>query len=487
MYGVSSFNSFTPQFSSVYEPVTPICSLNTMLISSGLPTGWVLQSGTVNFATDGIRKYMNYPAGGVGFLTTSATKTYYTGTNSGASSVFVIRFNNLGPISSIALSGKVSSSTLDPLTTYLFFNSYVMSQGGSFKGIPPSILSGRNQFVCVVYTWNKTSGSCYLNGVNIGTNTITAQTSKTFVDGASKFTVKNALSTTTANFDVIYYGAYDVELSQNQVSRIYNSVAPLLDLGAPAPQITFSSTFTSFTAPTSPIVQFSVYDYALTNGATFSSWNNSGVQPMNMSVDGQGRKFLSFYTVGSSITKNFTVNTQLYTNQASTVAMVMRINQSSNELSNPLALFNLSGINTFYLSYPYPFGSCSKLFGFDATDGQTAGDAYAPPVNTVSNYIGRFALFVYIWNGTYSALYINNVFIGQAHLGSGFNSSGDKTSFLTSCQIGLINQNLMGANSVDITYAGFWDRAINASEMNTLYTSCNMLLDLGATAPIQSS
>ena len=60
MYGPSSFNSFPPQFSAVYEPTTPICSMNAMNIA-GLagggqePAGWTILNGTVDFGTDGTR------------------------------------------------------------------------------------------------------------------------------------------------------------------------------------------------------------------------------------------------------------------------------------------------------------------------------------------------------------------------------------------------------------------------------------------------
>ena len=328
----------------------------------------------------------------------------------------------------------------------------------------------------------------YLNGVQV--SKVTGLSTLQYVDFNTNFTIRNPIRA-FSNFDVIYHATYDIALTPNQVKLIHNSVAPLLDLGAPGPALAYGSTFSAFTVPSGPIVQFNANDYTLNNGAVWgaSGWAATRTQQINMSVDGGGRKFLSFYKNGASISKNFTVNTLMDTNKGSTIAVLMRINSSSSEPVTNIPIVNVSGLNTFYLTYPYPLGSSSKLLAYDtnAFSPQRPDQCYSPPIDTFNSYLGRFCLFVYTWSNTTTSLYVNNVQVGQASLGTGVYTYGDQASFITAFQIGILNATVIGDNSVDVSYVGFWDRAITQTEMTNLYNSCSMLTDMDSTSLIQSS
>ena len=124
---LSSFNSFTRRFTSVFEPVTPVCSLNALAIdaasgSSVVPVEWSLFSGSIPFVNDGIRKYFRFPlsATASAFRFNIANRQINYATNGGMTHIVVVRLNstNAPPNTSVgsALISQIGVSGFQPIT-----------------------------------------------------------------------------------------------------------------------------------------------------------------------------------------------------------------------------------------------------------------------------------------------------------------------------------------------------------------------------------
>lgn len=170
----------------------------------------------------------------------------------------------------------------------------------------------------------------------------------------------------------------------------------------------------------------------------------------------------------------------MYTNQGYSFSMILRINQFTNGGQN--ALFS-SGLMNFYLNNEYTTGSgqlvtdnFTYLCGVSTIGGQTDNNTLS--LTPTSFPLNKFFLVSYVVSGTVASVYINNVRMGFKTI-PGL-SGGNATGLATSASIGLSHNNVFGtiSDNVDIMYASFYDRALNTTEMTSLYNSCNMLLDI---------
>ena len=217
---------------------------------------------------------------------------------------------------------------------------------------------------------------------------------------------------------------------------IYNSIAPLLDVGPSAPLYSITSAFSSLVLPASPIIAFNAYDYTtLTNGASWvngGSWFASPVQPLKFYIDTSGRKYINFSSPGAQLTKVYTITTNMWGNSGLSFAFLMRIN-SLGPNDSPNNLFN-TGVCTYELTKN--LGATTKyLYGFTSAGGETSSTGYGVPIATLNTYIGSFMLVVQTQSGSTTSTYLNASLVGQ-QTGTSINTGGNVSGLITSCNIG---------------------------------------------------
>ena len=501
----SSFNSFTRRFTSVFEPVTPVCSLNALAISSPsgpsvVPSGWTLFSGTVSFINDGIRKYFRFPSDVVEnvlrFNQPNVMINY--GDGNGATYILVVRLNATNvPIGTIMTSSLIahvpnpgSITGLMPIQAINGDAVLPLGPAGNTKAVCPhrTTTIGKNRFIFVAHTL--TNGATtptvvtYLDGKRIGvttsgftnlTNITTASTA--YTSCRNGFTGGGA----TLDHDLMYYAHYSRPLSDNDIKRVFNSIAPVMETAAPL--YTTVTPFTSISVPSAPLFEFNAFGYTQTNGQSYvagtSGWVGNGVQSLNWSVDGVGRRYLNFNTNNATLTKSYTVSSSMFTNQGYSFVLLVRLNQFTNGGQN--ALFS-TALAKFYLNYEYSSSSSGQFvvptFLYLTASSTLGGQQNADMADTSSFQTNKFMLLSYVVSGSVASIYINNVrmtFKTVTPVGSG----GNQASFATTATIGLQHQGVLGpvTNNIDVSYMSFHDRPLNTTEMTTLYNSVAMLLD----------
>lgn len=478
---IPTFNNYTSGFSAVYEPFTPKMVMNALLLSGSsgggqIPSGWSV-TGSIPFVNEGNgRKYLQFPR------STTPTNMYSSiaagvgvsyGSNKGGTNVFVIRVKASKDTTSSVNNILVSSGLIRP--AFAMYNKLIGTWSTSITSyaIPASLLVGMNEFVVITQVISTVYGTkMYLNGQLFSTS---ASFPSSLLDSSASGTLYITQQDTTSQtaYDLMYYANYDTPLSQNQVQRIYNSVAPLLSVGPSAPMYTTTTSFTNLVLPASPIVAFNAYDYTLTNGATWvngGSWTGTIGQTFIYYVDASGRRYVTFNANATGLTKPITATTLMYTNAGYTFATIIRVN-AYDPVADPNNIFS-SGIFTFNLSKSVS-STMRYLGGFAQNAGQSAQNGIV--ASSFSQYKGCFMLVVQRQNSLTSCqTYINNQLVGTVT--NTLTSGGNQSLLSTSVSIGL-NSSLLTTNALDVMYMGFWDRPISDAEMNNLFTSCFMLLD----------
>ena len=494
---LSSFNSFSRKFTSVYEPVTPICVLNPQTVSSGLPTGWTLNSGGVNFVNEGTRKYYKFPMNQgqgvidrVQFNIPNVVMNY--GTNGGYTHILAVRLNSTnnplisqGTVPALVVQSGVPGfagiSTVNSGATCLL----VGANGSSCPNVSTTL--GKNKFFFIAHSLDNSTGQLYsyFEGKLYYVSAYTPAQNGTTSSGAyiSVKTAWNLGASYGVDCDVLYFAHYDRPLSQNDIKKVFNSIAPLLEIGTESPLFTTATSFSALNVPSTPLFEFNAFNYTQTNGQSYlagtTGWNANAVQNLYWGVDTIGRRYINFNQNFASITKNYTVNSAMYTNQGYTVAMILRVNNFTNGGKN--ALFT-TGLTTFYLNDEYITGTTlvtdnfNYLCAVSSIGGQTdTNTAYLAPTSFSLN---KFMLVCYVMSGSTASVYINNKRMSQKTVPT--LTGGDTTGLATSATLGLSHNNVFGTptNSVDFMYASFYDRALTTTEMTSLFNSCNMLLDI---------
>jgi hypothetical protein len=499
----SAFNSFSRIFTAVYEPVTPICVLNPQTVSSGLPAGWALSTGAVNFANEGTRKYCRFPmtpgatvADRIQYSIPSTPINY--GTNGGMTYILVVRMNSTNalygspgniPVSMVSPQGISGMQNITPS-----YNGGACVFGAPANGYvypSPTIMIGKNKFHFIAHTVNNSTSQIvnYFEGKRYGALSTTNLTNITSTATAF-FTIKTTWGfglTTGIDYDMLYFAHYDRPLSENDIKRVYNSIAPLMG-NTVSPLFTTATPFSSLNRPSSPLFEFNAFNYTQTNGQSYaagtSGWVANTVQNLYWGVDGLGRRYLNFNQNFAGISKDYTVNSSMYTNQGYTVAMILRVNSFTNGGQN--CLFS-SGLANFYLNNQYTASSAggalvsdnfNYLCAVSSIGGQTdANTVYLAPTSFSLN---KFMLVCYVVSGSTASVYINNVRMSQRTIPT--LTGGNATGLATSATLGLSHNNaglgVVPLDSVDFMYASFYDRALTTTEMTTLFNSCSMLLDV---------
>jgi hypothetical protein len=452
------------------------------------PTGWT-KIGTIPFVSDGIRNYYQ-------FGPTTTTQTFQSsgvgqvlkyGSRNGATHIICVRITKADTLTPATPQTFSCPSGSGAIMTLLYNNLFGLWQSQTQNFPPPlSYAFGRNAFVFYALVMPNTPKGilCYLNDKYYSKGTVSPPGMVDATLASGNYTFKNPDLTGGTAFDLLYFAHYDRPLVPNQISRIYNSIAPLLDVGPIAPIYTSPSSFTSLNIPGTPILQWNAFSFGLTNGASYNGaggWGDNGIQQMNMVVDSAGRNYLSFTNAGETLVSSYTISPKMFTNGGMTFAFLMSVNSLANERMSPVKILSIGAVADFYLSYVFPSGlsqAYSLLVGLDEYDGQLPGDCSSCPQSALTSYLGQYKLYIYNWNTTFSTLYVNNQIVVSGNHGNGLSSGADKTSLNTSVQFGFLNQaGITGNSSFDLSYFGFWDRSLTSTEMNALYASCSMLLE----------
>ena len=377
----SSFNSFTRRFTSVFEPVTPVCSLNALAINSAsagsgvIPPGWTLFSGSIiPFVNDGIRKYFRYPISTTlaAFRTLLANRQINYATNGGMTHIMVVRMNASSNPATQTVSGAMilpTFSVCPPVNALVNGGTCVLGTGNAPQCPSGAITFGKNRFIFIAHTLTNGATSptvvTYLDGIRFGVTT-SGYTNMTNVttgatDSIGSRNIPNVTGTGVAlDYDLMYFAHYDRPLSDNDIKRVFNSIAPVMETAAPL--YTTVTPFTSISVPSAPLFEFNAYGYTQTNGQSYvagtSGWVGNGVQSLNWSVDGVGRRYLNFNTNNATLTKSYTVSSSMFTNQGYSFVLLVRLNQFTNGGQN--ALFS-TALAKFYLNYEYSSSSSGQF------------------------------------------------------------------------------------------------------------------------------
>lgn len=167
----SPFNSFTRRFGTIFEPYTPVVSMNAMLATGSMPPGgWSLVAGDVPLVNDGIRKYMRFPGGASGPRQIVAGEdTFNTkyGTNGGGSTtVIVIRINNCSVSSTMTTTLIFSIEAVNTSSISLVGgNRFIYPSTFSSIGTPKFQAVEVNKFMCFTLVQQNSDRSyvSYLN------------------------------------------------------------------------------------------------------------------------------------------------------------------------------------------------------------------------------------------------------------------------------------------------------------------------------------
>jgi hypothetical protein len=422
------------------------------------------------------------------------------GDGNGATYILVVRLNAtnlpMGSIMTTSLIAHVpnpgSITGLMPIQAINGDTVLPLGPAGNTKAVCPhrTTTIGKNRFIFVAHTL--TNGATtptvvtYLDGKRIGVTTSGFTNLTNITTASTAYTSCRNGSTGgggTLDHDLMYYAHYSRPLSDNDIKRVFNSIAPVMETAAPL--YTTVTPFTSISVPSAPLFEFNAYGYTQTNGQSYvagtSGWNSNGVQSLNWAVDGIGRRYLNFNMNNATLTKSYTVSSSMFTNQGYSFVLLVRLNQFTN--GGVDTLFSTALAN-FYLNYEYilitnqlAVPSFLYLTASSTLGGQQEFVDMAS-LGATSFQTNKFMLLTYVVSGSVASIYINNVrmtFKTVTPVGSG----GNQASFATSATIGLQHQNIFGpvTDNVDVSYMSFYDRPLSTTEMTTLYNSVAMLLD----------
>jgi hypothetical protein len=500
--------NFSRPFTSVFEPVTPIFKVNGLVGSaaSGLnantPVGWTLGGASViQWVNNGVQKYWKLTPDGSGsvprYVTTpSQSYNLNMGANGGLTYVIVARMNSTASTSITGGMFGPGSGMPGLLQLTPYWNScsmcYSTYTNGSFQ---QSITVNKNKFMVftLVYNNSPASATYYMDGrantsiMNPGYGPFTDIVTTT----GSFFTFRAPSGTVASDTDVMYAAFYDRPLTPNQVKSIYNSIAPVLEIGTIAPLYINPFVFSAIVPPSAPKIEFNALNYTQGNGQSYAAgatgWNSNGVQNIYWSVDSNGRRFINFNQNYATLTKSFTNAVNMTTNGGYSFACVLRINSVSG--GGWLNLMNTPFGNLYYNIFYQDNGGSFPVFitkfmtAYSVPAGQSPFDCVSADVNVLGNQIGKCILVHYVCSGTTGTAYINGVQVGQKTGMVALGAGGNFASFSYNASLGINHTNLdAGAvvnSSVDYMYAGFWDRAISGAEILAMYNSVSMYLDSG--------
>ena len=503
MDNYSSLNGFSKQFTSFYEPRTPLVVMNSMgTITNSLPAPWIYGAGTPTLQGDTKRKYVNFPDSSTGVLqririSQQPYNYKYTTNGGGGTNTLFIRWNKR--------SG--TTSTFGNLFQLSFALALIPISFNRTFSLVPSYTIPNNTFVNITFVYTNTDTKVYFNGQLLA---VTPDSPQQLFDGSlssASVWLQNPINLDYPNeFDLMYFAHYDSPLSSNDIRLIYNSGLPLMDNSAIGPLQAYPTPLSTINSPTNPIWIWSAYDYlSLTNGAAYNSaggWVSTlqtALYPpqLVMSVDGSGRRYVNFTSSQECLYKAAVKTSSSFTNQGLSVVAIIRINSIALEpyagtpfVSTSVATsyiatssFVLSGqIATLTNSY---FATCNGSAGY------TIDDAFSVPSTTMGKYFGKFVLYVSTYDGANSRTYVNNTLVGSKSALNKIDSSGDFVNRNTTCVIGVSNSfgfqppTMGGYTSFDMSYVSVYDRCITQTEMNDIFNSVNSVLD--QTDPTQSS
>lgn len=253
---MSSFNSFSRKFTSVYEPVTPLCSLNPQTVSSGLPSGWTLSTGNINFTNDGIRKYYRFPmTPGMTvldrFVYNYPNTAINYGTNGGMTVILAVRINSTNH--PLLLQGNLNVTQLmigapasaNWTSVFGAYNGRACFLGGATNpSTSPNgnLMVGKNKFhfIAHVITNSTSQLTTYFEGNRFGSGSITNVNNVT-TSATGAFSARTCWGfggTYGIDYDLMYYAHYDRPLSDNDIKRVFNSISPLMEIGTVSPLFT---------------------------------------------------------------------------------------------------------------------------------------------------------------------------------------------------------------------------------------------------------
>lgn len=488
--------NFSRAFTTVFEPFTPIRSINALAMTeqSGEnvpPPGWSVSTGSVPFINNGVQKYwkLRTDTSGLVHRMSSPVGSYTAnfGTNGGMTYVVVARMNST---SATSINGSLFGGTaVGGITPYYGSSAmvYAINQEGAF---PQSQTVNKNKFMVFTYVFTNQGqlNTYYVDGFQgvSRTTTLTARVN-TVSSATAQFNLRVPSATVASDTDVMYACLYDRPLTPSQVRRIFNSFAPVLEHGTISPVFAPPATqFTSIAQPAGALFVFNAYLYSATNGQSYapgsSGWIANNVATPTFGVDALDRRFVNIGTNFSRLEKSFTVNSAMSTNGGYSFVMMMRINSRTPTGQSPLFSVGLAEL-FLNLKYTQIFqGSLLELTNmyhlasYSPLGGQIPTDSVSTTTDNVP--LSKFFLLCITQSGTTSRLFINNQVFATRLSGITPVSGMDRTGYTTVAHLGLNHTDAVNpVNNVDISYASFFDRPLNTTELNNLFNSVSMIVD----------